>query len=401
MKNVYVVGTCDTKNEELVFLRSVIQKNGLIARTLDVGTSDSPSSADISNEVVASYHPLGRKAVLGLSDRAEAIKNMSFALCEFINSNNDVSGVIGIGGSGGTALIAPMMQMLPLTVPKLLVSTVASGNVAPYVGATDISMMYSVVDFLGLNPILKTILTNAGNSISGMVSGYEKPQPDPESKTPIGLTMFGVTTVCVESITDSLREDFECLVFHATGTGGQSMEKLAESQLLEAVIDITTTEVCDYFMGGVFPCLESRFDIFGANEMPYIGSVGALDMVNFGSRETVPQKYKNRNLFVHNAQVTLMRTTSDENKKMGVWIAGKLNKMYGKVSFFLPMGGVSIIDSPGKPFYDPDANKALFDAIEQNLIQTKDRKLIKIDSNINDPIFSNRVVEEFRSILIA
>ena len=234
-----------------------------------------------------------------------------------------------------------------------------------------------------------------------MVSGYEKPQPDPESKTPIGLTMFGVTTVCVESITDSLREDFECLVFHATGTGGQSMEKLAESQLLEAVIDITTTEVCDYFMGGVFPCLESRFDIFGANEMPYIGSVGALDMVNFGSKETVPQKYKNRNLFVHNAQVTLMRTTSDENKKMGVWIAEKLNKMYGKVSFFLPMGGVSIIDSPGKPFYDPDANKALFDAIEQNLIQTKDRKLIKIDSNINDPIFSNRVVEEFRSILIA
>ena len=334
MKNVYVIGTCDTKNEELVFLRSVIQKNGNNAKIVDVGTSARPSSADISNEVVASYHPLGRKAVLGLSDRAEAIKNMSIALCKFINSNNDVSGVIGIGGSGGTALIAPMMQILPLTVPKLLVSTVASGNVAPYVGATDISMMYSVVDFLGLNPILKSILTNAGNSISGMVNGYVKPQPDPKSKTSIGLTMFGVTTVCVESITDALRKDFECLVFHATGTGGQSLEKLAESQLLDAVIDITTTEVCDYFMGGVFPCLESRFDIFAANGMPYIGSVGALDMVNFGPKETIPQKYKNRNLFVHNAQVTLMRTTTDENKKMGAWIAEKLNKMHGKVSFF-------------------------------------------------------------------
>ena len=266
-------------------------------------------------------------------------------------------------------------------------------------GATDISMMYSVVDFLGLNPILKSILTNAGNSISGMANGYKRPQTDSKNKTQIGLTMFGVTTICVESITESLRKDFECLVFHATGTGGQSMEKLAETKLLEAVIDITTTEVCDYFMGGVFPCLKSRFDIFASNKMPYIGSVGALDMVNFGPKETVPQKYKNRNLFVHNAQVTLMRTTADENKKMGVWIAEKLNKMLGRVSFFLPLGGLSIIDSPGKPFYDPDANKALFDAIEKTLIQTTDRKLIKIDSNINDPIFSNRVVKEFRSIL--
>ena len=399
MKTVYVIGTCDTKYEELVFLRSVIQKNGLIAKIIDVGTSDISSSADISNEVVGSYHPRGKGAVFGLSDRAEAIRNMSLALCEFIKSNSEVSGVIGIGGSGGTALIAPMMQMLPLTVPKLIVSTVASGNVAPYVGATDISMMYSVVDFLGLNPILKSILTNAGNSISGMANGYKRPQTNPKNKTQIGLTMFGVTTICVESITESLRKDFECLVFHATGTGGQSMEKLAETKLLEAVIDITTTEVCDYFMGGVFPCLKSRFDIFASNKMPYIGSVGALDMVNFGPKETVPQKYKNRNLFVHNAQVTLMRTTADENKKMGVWIAEKLNKMLGRVSFFLPMGGLSIIDSPGKPFYDPDANKALFNAIEKTLIQTTDRKLIKIDSNINDPIFSNRVVKEFRSIL--
>ena len=398
MKNIYVVGTCDTKNDELAFLKSIIKKNGLSVKLLNVGTTNKKTSADISNESIAEHHPLGAKAVLGLSNRGEAVENMSAALCNFIAQKDDIGGIVGIGGSGGTALIAPMMQMLPISVPKLLVSTVASGNVAPYVGATDICMMYSVVDFLGLNPVLKKILTNAGNSISGMVKGLDKVTIEHNERPAIGLTMFGVTTACVEAITKSLEGDFDCLVFHATGTGGQSMEKLAEAKLIQGAIDITTTEVCDYFMDGVFPCLETRFDIFAETKLPYVGSVGALDMVNFGAKVTIPEKNKSRNLFVHNAQVTLMRTTAEENHKMGCWIAEKLNRMEGKVRFLLPMTGVSIIDAPGQPFHDPEANQALFKAIENNFKQTENRKLIKIDCNINDPIFSARATKEFLDI---
>ena len=399
MKSVYVIGTCDTKADELLFLKSVIKRNGLRAVLVDVGTRDNVKLADIANEEVASHHSGGIDVVLGQSDRGIAIKEMSEALCNLMRLKDDVAGVIGIGGSGGTALIAPMMQSLPIGVPKLLVSTVASGNVSSYIGATDTSIMYSVVDLLGLNPVLKKILTNAGNSIAGMVIGSKDEDKIFTDKMTIGLTMFGVTTACVEAITKSFQDKYNCLVFHATGTGGQSMEKLASSGIIKAVIDITTTEVCDYLFGGVFPCLPDRFDVFAEIGLPYLGSVGALDMVNFGAKTTVPSEHVSRNLFVHNPQVTLMRTNSEENYKMGCWIAAKLNKMEGQVRFLIPLQGISAIDAPNQPFYDPVANAALFSAIENTLIITKKRKLIKIDSHINDPKFSAFAKEEFENIL--
>jgi len=396
MRCIYLIGTFDTKSDELLYLKSIIESNDLRVCLVDVGTRSSPVLVDFSNETVASHHQDGAQVVLGTNDRGIAVENMSIALCNFMQHRDDISGVIGIGGSGGTALVAPMMQRMPIGIPKLLVSTVASGSVEAYVGTSDISMMYSVVDFLGLNPILKKILRNAGNSIAGMVKGLSDEIEINSEKKSIGLTMFGVTTTCVEALCQSFSERFNCLVFHATGTGGQSMEKLADSGLLDGVIDITTTEVCDYFFDGVFPCLPTRFDVFAQTKLPYVGSVGALDMINFGPKSTVPLKYKSRNLYVHNAQVTLMRTNESENDKMGCWIAEKLNKMDGEVRFLLPLAGVSAIDAPGQPFYDPTADAALFKAIEDNLIITEKRKLIKVDCNINDVEFASAALGEFK-----
>ncbi len=374
MRCIYLIGTFDTKSDELLYLKSVIEKNDLSVCLVDVGTRSSPVVVDFSNETVASHHEGGAKVVLGTNDRGVAVENMSIALCNFMQNRDDVSGVIGIGGSGGTALVAPMMQKMPIGVPKLLVSTVASGNVEAYVGTSDISMMYSVVDFLGLNPILKKILSNAGNSIAGMVRAPKDKIEINSEKKSIGLTMFGVTTTCVEALCQSFSERFNCLVFMRLGQGVDLWKTLAESRMLDGVIDVTTTEVCDYLFGGVFPCLPTRFDVFAQTKLPYVGSVGALDMINFGPKSTVPLKYKSRNLYVHNAQVTLMRTNESENHRMGCWIAEKLNKMGGEVRFLLPLAGVSAIDAPGQPFYDPTADAALFTAIEDNLIITEKRK---------------------------
>ncbi|HDQ14679.1 MAG TPA: UPF0261 family protein, partial [Sediminispirochaeta sp.] len=260
----------------------------------------------------------------------------------------------------------------------------------------DITMMYSVTDVAGINKISARVLGNAANSISGMIR-FSVPQMK-DVKPAIGMTMFGVTTPCVDAVRKQLEDKYDCLVFHATGTGGQSMEKLLESGMLKGVIDITTTEVCDLHMGGVMSAGEDRFGAVIRSRLPYVGSVGALDMVNFGAKETVPDKYKNRNLYVHNPQVTLMRTTTEENRRMGKWIADKLNQCEGEVRFLLPMKGVSMIDAEGQPFYDPEADAALFEAIEENLVQTDKRKLIKHDLHINDPEFSVELVRNFHEI---
>jgi uncharacterized protein (UPF0261 family) len=396
MNAIYVVGTCDTKVEELRYVSSTISAAGLQTILVDVSTKSFDSGADIRPEEVARHHKLGADAVFDQNDRGAAVTAMSEALTRFLESRKDIGGVIGLGGSGNTAIVTRAMQALPVGVPKIMVSTVASGNVAPYVGPTDICMMYSVTDVAGLNAISRLVLGNAANAIVGMTKNTIVHQDN--SKPGIGMTMFGVTTTCIVNLRKLLDENYECYVFHATGTGGRSMEKLVDSGLLSGVIDITTTEVADFLVGGVFPCTDDRFGAISRSRIPYVGSCGALDMVNFGAPETVPDQFRDRKLYVHNAQVTLMRTTPEENARFGEWIAKRLNRCEGPVAFLIPEKGVSAIDAPGASFYDPDADRALFDALESTWQSTVDRRLIRLPYHINDPEFAAAAIAEFRNI---
>jgi len=400
---VLVVGTLDTKGEELRFIRDIVAGSGLRARLVDVSTAGKAASCDVSAQEIALNHPRGGSAVFG-SDRGASVTAMAEAFTNWLRRQGDVVGVISAGGSGGASLVAPGMRALPIGVPKLIVSSVASGDVAPYVGPADITMMYSVTDVQGLNSISRQVLANGANALVGMVKARLDERVanarEPSVNLPaIGLTMFGVTTPAVQNVAAALRGDYECLVFHATGVGGRSMEKLVDSGLLSGVIDLTTTEVCDLLMGGVFPATEDRFGAIVRTRVPYIGSVGALDMVNFGAPDTIPERYRGRKLHVHNPQVTLMRTTAEENERVGRWIGERLNAMDGPVRFFLPEGGVSALDALGQPFWDPDADTALFRALDQTVRQTSNRQLIRLKRNINEPEFAAAIVAAFRSIV--
>jgi uncharacterized protein (UPF0261 family) len=321
---------------------------------------------------------------------------MSEAFRRFVRSRKDIGGMIGLGGSGGTAIIAPALRALPLGTPKIMVSTVASGNVRPYIGASDICMLYSVTDILGINSISAQVLANAAHALAGMMQ--RRPAPAPADKLAVGFTMFGVTTAAVSQVVAELRADYDCLVFHATGIGGQSMEALVDAGRIGAVIDLTTTEICDLLLGGVQPADPDRLGAIARTRVPYVGSCGALDMVNFNAMAKVPARYRERRLHAHNAQVTLMRTTPEENERMGEWIGAKLNACEGRVRFLLPLGGVSAIDAPGGPFHDAEADQALFAALRRSLVQTADRQLVEVPHHINDPAFAAAVVTHFRAI---
>ena len=400
---VLVVGTLDTKGAELRFIRDTIADSGLRTRLVDVSTSGKASACDVSAQEIALNHGRGGSSVFG-ADRGASVTAMADAFAKWLRRQGNVAGIISAGGSGGASLVAPGMRALPVGVPKMIVSSVASGDVGPYVGPADITMMYSVTDVQGLNSISRTVLGNGANALVGMVKARldertARRRDAGPSLPAIGITMFGVTTPAVQKIAADLGTEFECLVFHATGVGGRSMEKLVDSGQLAAVIDLTTTEVCDLLMGGVFPASDDRFGAVIRGRVPYVGSVGALDMVNFGAPDTVPERYRQRKLHVHNPQVTLMRTTPDENERMGKWIGERLNQMDGPVRFFLPEGGVSALDAPGQPFWDADADAALFRALEQTVRQTGNRQLIRIKKHINDPEFAAAIVSAFRPLL--
>jgi len=400
---VLVVGTLDTKGAELRFIRDTIADSGLRTRLVDVSTSGKASACDVSAQEIALNHGRGGSSVFG-ADRGASVTAMADAFAKWLHRQGNVAGIISAGGSGGTSLVAPGMRALPVGVPKMIVSSVASGDVGPYVGPADITMMYSVTDVQGLNSISRTVLGNGANALVGMVKARLDERTarrrDAGPNLPaIGITMFGVTTPAVQKIAADLGTEFECLVFHATGVGGRSMEKLVDSGQLAAVIDLTTTEVCDLLMGGVFPASDDRFGAVIRGRVPYVGSVGALDMVNFGAPDTVPERYRQRKFHVHNPQVTLMRTTPDENERMGKWIGERLNQMDGPVRFFLPEGGISALDAPGQPFWDTDADAALFRALEQTVRQTANRQLIRIKKHINDPEFAAAIVSAFRPLL--
>lgn len=392
----YIVGTFDTKAKDLLYIKSCLDRCRLRTVTVDLSTSRKPSPASISPTEVARHHPGGIEAVF-TGDRGSSVAGMAEALVRFLAGRRDVGGIISAGGSGGTALATPAMRSLPVGVPKVMVSTVASGNVRQYVGPSDICMMYSVTDVAGINRISASVLANAAHALAGMI-GF-KLEEDRSRLPAIGLTMFGVTTPCVQAVTKALQTRYDCLVFHATGTGGQSMEKLADSGMLEGVIDVTTTEIADHLVGGVMSAGEDRMGAIIRSRIPYVGSCGALDMVNFEAMNTVPEKFKDRKLYAHNPQVTLMRTTPTENRELARFIAAKLNRMEGPVRFLVPLKGVSLIDAPGKPFHDPEADRMLFETLEKEFKPGHHRRLIKLDLNINDPAFAEALVDNFLEII--
>jgi uncharacterized protein (UPF0261 family) len=396
-KAVYVVGTADTKGEELAFLKAGVISAGAAAVLVDVGIRSPQCEVDVAAREVAGFHPQGAEAVLSSNDRGTAVAAMGEAFARYLSAQADIGGIVGIGGGGGTSIITSGMRALPIGVPKLMVSTLASGDVSGYVDVSDIAMMYSVTDVAGLNRISRTVLTNAAYGIAGMSQAVVEAATD---KPPIGLTMFGVTTPCVTQAVEKLKDDYDCLVFHATGTGGRAMEKLVDSGMVEGVLDVTTTEVCDLLLGGVLSAGEDRLGAIARRQVPYVGSVGALDMVNFQAIETVPERYRDRMLYRHNPQVTLMRTTAEESRQIGAWIGERLNRCDGPVRFLIPEGGVSAIDAPGQPFHDPDADAALFDSLESTVDQTEQRKLIRLPFHINDRQFSDALVDSFREIAV-
>ena len=395
---VIVAGTLDTKGRELRFLRDQLKARGLRVQLADLSTTRKPSGAEISPHAIAGYHPRGLSGVF-TDDRGSAVAGMAVAFERWMRHQDGIAGIIAAGGSGAAALVAPAMRVLPVGVPKLIVSTVASGDVSRYVGPADILMLHSVADIQGLNSITTEVLANGAAALAGMVEHrLQSSEQAAERRPAVGMTMFGVTTPCVQRLAAALESVYDCLVFHATGVGGRSMEKLLDSGKLAAVIDITTTEICDMIAGGVFPADEDRFGAVIRTGMPYIGSCGALDMVNFKAPDTVPEQYRHRNFYEHNPEITLMRTSPEENAAIGRWIGERLNEMTGPVRFFLPEGGVSQLDRSGEPFWDPAADSALFAALEETVRQSSDRILIRTPSNINDEGFADLVLSAFREL---
>ena len=403
MKTIAVAGTFDTKGKEFLYVKELIEELGLKAYMINTGVFDSEIEVDVSNKEIAKEAGYDIEDIVSRRDRAMATEALSKGmelLIPRLYAEGKFDGIISFGGSGGTSLVTPAMRALPIGVPKMMVSTMASGNVSQYVGTSDIIMMPSIVDVAGLNKISKTIFKNAVLAIAGMVGMADKIKKVEEDEKPlIAATMFGVTTPCVDFAKEYLEErGYEVLVFHATGTGGKTMESLIDAGFFKGVLDITTTEWCDEIVGGVLGAGPNRLEAAGRNHVPQIVSVGALDMVNFGPIDTVPEKFKNRNLYKHNPTVTLMRTTVEENIKFGQKIAEKLNASFGKTVLILPLKGVSMIDAPGQPFYGSKEDEALFDTLKNN-IDTDKVNIVEMDNNINDKAFAQRAAEELIKML--
>ncbi|KAF8104505.1 hypothetical protein N665_0171s0013 [Sinapis alba] len=421
---VFCVGTVDTKLDELRFLAGSVRSNisafsNNSSPKVEVVIVDVSASTDHKEvETVTDFAFVKRDQVLSCydnntpvklpDDRGEAVAIMSQSLTNFLRhafeDDNSLAGAIGIGGSGGTSLISSAFTSLPIGVPKVIVSTVASGQTEPYVGTSDLVLIPSVVDVCGLNSVSKVVFSNAGASFAGMVLGRlatssSSPPSEEEEKCTVGITMFGVTTPCVNAVQRILtRLGYETLVFHATGVGGRAMESLVKQGFIQGVMDVTTTEVADHVVGGVMACDSSRFDIIIEKGIPLVLSVGALDMVNFGSKDTIPSHFQTRKIHVHNEQVSLIRTTVEENKEFARFIADKLNKSTSKVRVCLPEKGVSALDAPGMPFWDPEASGTLINELQRLIHANEDRQVSRYSHHINDPEFAEALVASFLDI---
>jgi len=400
-KKVLLLGTLDTKGQEFKYVKEIVESTGLKTLVINTGVKGEPYFApDVSSAAVARAGGTELAELIAKDDRGMAMDAMTKGAAKIVSelyAQGQVAGIISLGGSAGTTIGAAAMQSLPVGVPKVMVSTMASGDTRPYVGVKDLTMMYSVVDVSGLNSLSRRILANAAFAIAGMAKG-EAP-PAGREKTLLGATMFGVTTPCVTKAREYLEaKGYEVLVFHATGTGGRAMEELVDSGFIKGVLDITTTEWADELVGGVLSAGPHRLEAAGRKGIPQVVSVGALDMVNFGPRDTVPEKFKGRQFYQHNPTVTLMRTTKDECAKLGEIIAQKLNAATGPTAVFLPLKGVSLIDVEGKPFYGPEEDAALFAKLREHLDRKK-IEVVEMDTDINDERFALAMAEKLVDML--
>jgi len=386
---VVLVGTLDTKAEEFGFARDVIAAQGVDVHVVDTGVMGDPGfEPDTSAEAVAEAGGGSLADLRDRGDRGEAMDAMGRGAAEVVTrlyEDGVLDGILGLGGSGNTSIATTAMRELPVGVPKVMVSTMASGDVEPYVGATDVTMMYSVADVEGLNQLSRRIIANAALAVVGMVTN--EADVDVEERPTVGLTMFGVTTPCVQTAREYLEsEGYETIVFHATGTGGKAMEDLVRQGVIDGVLDVTTTEWADEHVGGVLNAGPDRLDAPGETGIPHVVSVGALDMVNFGPRDSVPEEFEGRTFHEHNPQVTLMRTTPAETAAIGEIIAEKLNDADGPVAMYLPLSGVSMLDIEGEEFHDPEADAALFDALRGNLDEAVE--VVEMETDVNDDEFA-------------
>lgn len=389
MKTIAIVGTFDSKGTEYAYVRDIIQGLGLNTLTIHSGVFEPMFVPDVSNEEVAKAAGADIHEIAAKKDRALATEILAKGMEKLVPrlyAEGKFDGIISFGGTGGTAIVTPGMRALPIGVPKIMVSTVASGNTSQYVGTSDIIMYPSIVDIAGINSISIKIFTNAAFAIAGMVK-FEYTHKV-EKKPLIAATMFGVTTPCINYAREFLEnEGYEVIIFHATGTGGKTMEALIESGFFDGVLDLTTTEWCDELVGGVLNAGPHRLEAAGRCNIPQVVSTGALDMVNFGAIESVPREFQGRNLYKHNPTVTLMRTTVEENRQLGLIVAEKLNMAKCPTVLMLPLKGVSMIDAPGQPFYGAEEDQMLFSTLKKHI----DRavvELIEIDTDINDQKFA-------------
>jgi uncharacterized protein (UPF0261 family) len=396
---VVLLGTLDTKGIEYAFLRDRLRERGADVLVVDAGVNEPVGlEPDISRQEVARAGGANVDQLAAGGDRGAAVTAMAAGAEQVVlrlHAEGKLAGILALGGSGGSSIATRAMRALPVGVPKLMVSTVASGDTRAYVGAVDVTMMYSVVDISGVNRVSARIMANAAGAIAGMVDARV---PELEAKPLIGATMFGVTTPCVTRARERLEElGYEVLVFHATGAGGESLEALARGGFLAGVLDTTTTELADELVGGVFPAGPGRLEAAGAAGVPQVVSLGALDMVNFGPRETVPPQFEGRNLYVHNPTVTLMRTTSEECAELGRTIGRRLSGAHGPTALFVPLKGVSMIDVEGQPFYDAGADAALFAALRETLADSVE--VHEVDTDINDPEFAVAMADRLHELI--
>jgi uncharacterized protein (UPF0261 family) len=398
MATVVLLGTLDTKGREYDYLRARLLEQGVDVLLVDAGVFEPSIEPDVPREEVAAAAGADAAALAEAADRGAAVDAMGRGSAEVVRRLHEegrLDGILTVGGSGNSSIAAQAMRALPVGVPKLLVSTLASGDTRPYVGASDVTMTYSVVDISGLNRISERILANAAGAIAGMA---KVEVAEGGGRPLIGATMFGVTTPAVTRARERLEElGYEVLVFHATGTGGLSMETLARGGFLAGVLDLTTTELADDLVGGVLSAGPDRLEAAGELGLPQVVSVGALDMVNFGPRETVPSQFEERNLYVHNPTVTLMRTTPEECAELGRRIARKLSAASGPTALFVPLRGVSMIATEGGPFYDREADEALFAALRAGLGDNVE--LHELDLDVNDPAFAEAMADRLHEML--
>ncbi|HLU74822.1 MAG TPA: Tm-1-like ATP-binding domain-containing protein [Nonomuraea sp.] len=396
---VVLIGTLDTKGEEYGWLRDRLIELGQDVLVIDAGTAAPGVSypVDYPGDRVAAAAGADLESLRASGDRGAAVTAMgegAAAVLAELHAAGRVSAVLAVGGSGGSSIAARAVRDLPIGLPKLIVSTMASGDVSPYVGAKDVTLMYSVVDIAGVNRLSRAILGNAAAAAAGMAAAYRGQRAEEGDRPLVGATMFGVTTPAVDAARERLRElGYEVLVFHATGAGGRAMEGLAASGMLAGVLDLTTTELADDLVGGVLSAGPDRLTAAGRHGVPQVVAPGALDMVNFGPRDSVPERFAGRDLYVHNPTVTLMRTTPEEMAELGRRVAAKLAEATGPAELFIPLKGVSALDAEGMPFHDPEADEACFAALASH------PSTVRLDLHINDPEFGRAMADRLHEMI--